>query len=49
LKAFIGNLVNADYDKSLKKSGLCPEIQRAVIAYKGELTSPYKNLEPWVS
>jgi alpha-aminoadipic semialdehyde synthase len=49
LKAFIGNLVNADYDKSLEKSGLCPEIQRAVIAYNGELTSPYKNLEPCVS
>lgn len=49
LKTFIGNLVNADYDKSLDKSGLCPEIQRAVIGYKGELTSPYKNLEPYMS
>jgi alpha-aminoadipic semialdehyde synthase len=48
LKAFIDNLVNADFDKSLKKSGLCPEIQRSVIVYKGELTSPYKNLERYI-
>ncbi len=49
LKVFTGNLVNADYDKPLEKSGLCPEIQRAVIGYKGELTPPYKNLAPCVS
>lgn len=49
LKAFIGNLVNADYDRSLEKSGLCPEIQRAVIGYRGKLTSPYEMLEQYVS
>jgi alanine dehydrogenase len=49
LKAFVGNLVNADYGKPLEKSGLDPEMQRAVIVYKGELTSPYKNLEHYIS
>lgn len=49
LKAFTANLVNADYDKPLEKSGLCPDIQRAVIGYKGELTPPYEKLESYVS
>lgn len=49
LKAFIGNLINADYEKPLEKSGLCPEIQKAVIGYNGKLTTPYENLEQYVA
>ena len=45
LKAFIGNLINADFSQPLSKSSLCPEMQRAVIVYNGELTSPYKSLK----
>lgn len=49
LKPFIPNILQADYDKPLTESGLCPEIQKAVIVYHGELTPPYQYLKQYLS
>lgn len=48
LKKFIPNILSADYNKPLSESGLSPEIQKAVIVYQGELTSPYKYLKQFI-
>jgi alpha-aminoadipic semialdehyde synthase len=45
LRRFIPEIIRADLDKDLKRSGLPVEIQRAVIVYKGELTPDYRYLE----
>ncbi len=44
LKAFLPNILNADYTKPLDESGLKSEIQQAVIVYNGELTPDYRYL-----
>lgn len=45
LKKFVPNLVQANYSLPLEKSGLRPEIQKAVIVYRGQLTTPFKYLQ----
>ena len=49
LKKFVPNLLQANYNVSLNKSGLCPELQKAAVVYRGELTTPYKYLEKFLS
>ncbi len=44
LKPLVPNLLQADYDRTLETSGLCPEIQKAVIVYNGRLTKDYEYL-----
>ena len=45
LSPFLPSLLEADFAKPLEHSGLCPELQRAVIVYKGKLTPAYEYLE----
>lgn len=45
LTPFMPALGRADFSGKLEDSGLPPELQRAVIVYKGRLTEPYKYLE----
>lgn len=45
LKDFVPPLARADYTVPFKKCDLPPEIKRAVIAYRGELTPDYRYLE----
>ncbi len=45
LKGFLPSLLEADFAGSLEDSGLCSELQRAVIVYKGKLTPDYQYLE----
>lgn len=48
LKTFIPNILSADYNAPLEKSGLSPEVRGAVIAYKGELTPSYRYLGKYI-
>ncbi|MEN6369606.1 MAG: bifunctional lysine ketoglutarate reductase /saccharopine dehydrogenase family protein [Thermotogota bacterium] len=45
LKAFVPQIAAADYSKSLDACGLSPELKRAVIACRGNLTPDYRYLE----
>ncbi len=45
LRPFIPNLMTADYQAMLSTSGLRPELQRATIVYKGQLTDDYLYLQ----
>jgi len=45
LSPFMPALARADFGGELAASGLSPELQRATIVYKGELTAPYRYLE----
>ncbi|MFH1748423.1 MAG: bifunctional lysine ketoglutarate reductase /saccharopine dehydrogenase family protein [Planctomycetota bacterium] len=45
LSPFIAGLAKADYSRTLDESGLPPELQRATVVYRGELTEPYRYLE----
>jgi saccharopine dehydrogenase (NAD+, L-lysine forming) len=45
LRPFVPALDRADYSRPLDKTGLPPELQRAVIALRGELTPAYRYLE----
>ncbi len=45
LSPFVPALDRADFDQPLAQSGLPPELQRATIVYRGELTEPYRYLE----
>jgi len=45
LRPFIPALARADLGGALAASGLPPELQRATIVYRGELTGPYRYLE----
>lgn len=49
LLPFIPGIVNADYDKSFEQIDLPPEIKRAVIVYKGELTPNYEYLKDFLN
>jgi len=42
---FMPGLAKADFSGRLEESGLPPELQRATIVYKGQLTEPYRYLE----
>ncbi len=48
LKPFVPNLITADYHTSLETSGLCPEINKAVIVYNGKLTPDYAYLKKYL-
>ena len=45
-KPFVPGLAGADFSRTLEQSGLPLELQRATIVYKGQLTEPYRYLEP---
>jgi alpha-aminoadipic semialdehyde synthase len=45
LAPLVPGILKADYDRPLEKSGLSPEVRKAVIIYKGELTSDYAYLQ----
>ncbi len=44
LSPFVPALAKADYTGTLNKSGLPPELQRATILWRGELTPPFQYL-----
>jgi saccharopine dehydrogenase (NAD+, L-lysine forming) len=46
LKRYIPAIAGADYTGSFEACNLPPEIKRAVIVYRGELTPDYRHLEP---
>ncbi len=46
LGPFIPALANADFHKPLAECGLPAELLRATIVYNGELTEPYRYLDP---
>ena len=48
-KPFVPVLLSADYDSSLDASGLPPEVKRAVIVYKGQLTRDYEYLNRYLN
>lgn len=41
------NIAKADFTKSLENCGLLPEIKRAVVCYKGELTKEFEYLNKY--
>jgi len=45
LSAFVPDLARARWDGELHDSGLPPELQRAVIVWRGSLTPDYQYLE----
>lgn len=48
LHQFIPGIVNADLTKDFEETDFPPEIKRAVIVYKGNLTDNYKFLEEFI-
>jgi len=48
LKQFVPAIVQADYTVPFDELALPPEIKRAVIAYRGELTPNYRYLEQYL-
>jgi alpha-aminoadipic semialdehyde synthase len=48
LSPFIPGLAGADFSTSPAQSGLPPELARALIVYRGELTEPYRYLKEHV-
>jgi alpha-aminoadipic semialdehyde synthase len=48
LKRFIPAIAQADYTVPFEELALPPEIKRAVIAYRGELTPDYRYLEQYL-
>ncbi len=48
LKDFVPPIAQADYSVPFERCDLPPEIKRAVIAYRGELTAEYRYLEKYV-
>ena len=44
LKAFIPALASANLEGAFEDSGLPPELQRSVIAWRGELTPDYQYI-----
>jgi alanine dehydrogenase len=48
LLPFVPKIVSADYSKDFEDCPLPPEIKRAVIAYRGKLTSAYRYLEEYL-
>ncbi len=44
LSPFVAALANANYTGTLAESGLPPELTRATIVWRGELTEPYRYL-----
>ncbi len=48
LRPFVKNILSADYDSTLDDAGLCSEIKKAVIVYKGKLTPGYEYLQKFL-
>jgi alpha-aminoadipic semialdehyde synthase len=48
-RPFVPGLLSADYNSSLDASGLPPEVKKAVIVYKGQLTGDYDYLNRYLS
>ena len=48
LHQFVPGIVNADLTKSFDEVDFPPEIKRAVIVYKGNLTDDFKYLEEFI-
>ena len=48
LKEYVPEIVTADYSGSLEACQLSPEIKRAVVAYRGELTENYKYIQKYL-
>lgn len=44
-KALLPNILSADFSKPLEETGLSPEVKRAVIVHRGELTPSYSYLK----
>lgn len=49
LKPFIPALAAADYTKTFEQCSLPPEIKKAVILFRGELTADYKYMSQFIS
>lgn len=49
LYQFVPGIVNANLEKPFKEADFPPEIKRAIILYKGELTEKFKYLEEFLS
>ena len=48
LKPYVANIAQADYSAPLSKSGLAPEIQKAIIVYNGNLTDNFQYLKKYL-
>lgn len=48
LKSLVPDILSADYNSSLEESGLKPEVRKAVIVYKGQLTEDYQYLQDYL-
>lgn len=48
LKSLIPSLVNADYSTDFEHCSLSPELKKAVILYKGELTPDFKYMKKYI-
>ena len=48
LKSLIPSLVNADYSNNFEHCSLSPELKKAVILYKGELTPDFKYMKKYI-
>ncbi len=44
LKPYLPQILLADFDEGLERSGLSEEVKRSVVACRGELTQPYRYL-----
>ena len=49
LKPIIKNIIRADYKDSFKDSELIPEVERAVIMWKGEFTKPFDYMKKFIT
>jgi alpha-aminoadipic semialdehyde synthase len=48
LSPFMPAVAAADFSAELADSGLPPELQRATIVYRGQLTKPYRHLAQYL-
>ena len=47
-RALLPNILSADFAKPLEETGLSPEVKRAVIVHRGELTPAYSYLKEYL-
>lgn len=48
LTPFVPNILSANYNAPLEKAGFLPEIEKAVIVYRGELTPNFQYLKKYL-
>jgi alpha-aminoadipic semialdehyde synthase len=48
LTPLVPNILAANYEANLEESGLRPEIEKAVVVYRGELTENYQYLQKYL-